>query len=202
MDARVLIEVGDDLALGLLNSTTRQGGAHVDLLGDGAAYVRWLRQAGFVDEGDETAIRASFSPVDLDPVAAEAREMREWLRSVVADWAARDAVDAPLEGAVRDRLNGILSLEHRFTEVGEQGIAQRCRWEVARQLLTPPAAAAAHLLTEEDPKLVRHCEGIGCSMWFYDRTKSHRRRWCSMALCGNRAKARAHRERQSERTTA
>jgi len=39
-------------------------------------------------------------------------------------------------------------------------------------------------------------------MWFYDRTKSHRRRWCSMALCGNRAKARAHRERQSNRTTA
>jgi predicted RNA-binding Zn ribbon-like protein len=40
---------------------------------------------------------------------------------------------------------------------------------------------------------VRNCEG--CSIWFYDHTKAHRRRWCSMALCGNRSKARSHRQR-------
>jgi len=44
----------------------------------------------------------------------------------------------------------------------------------------------ASLLAAGDRHLVRQCDGVDCTMWFYDRTKAHRRRWCSMALCGNR----------------
>ena len=40
-----------------------------------------------------------------------------------------------------------------------------------------------------DLSLVRTCEGTGCILFFYDTTKSHTRRWCSMAGCGNRMKA-------------
>ncbi|MBD2103918.1 CGNR zinc finger domain-containing protein [Leptolyngbya sp. FACHB-261] len=40
--------------------------------------------------------------------------------------------------------------------------------------------------------LLRCCEGANCTFWFHDRTKSHARRWCSMAICGNRAKATSH----------
>jgi predicted RNA-binding Zn ribbon-like protein len=64
-------------------------------------------------------------------------------------------------------------------------------------LLVPPAHAAADLLAHGDPALVRNCAGPACTLRFYDRTKAHQRRWCSMAVCANRAKARAHRERQS-----
>ncbi|HEX8403835.1 MAG TPA: CGNR zinc finger domain-containing protein, partial [Duganella sp.] len=39
------------------------------------------------------------------------------------------------------------------------------------------------------------CEHPECILWFYDRTKSHKRRWCSMALCGNRYKAAQFRKR-------
>nr|WP_254214234.1 CGNR zinc finger domain-containing protein [Burkholderia multivorans] len=34
-------------------------------------------------------------------------------------------------------------------------------------------------------------------LWFLDRTKSHRRRWCSKALCGNRQKVAAFRRRHN-----
>jgi predicted RNA-binding Zn ribbon-like protein len=37
--------------------------------------------------------------------------------------------------------------------------------------------------------LVRKCEGTTCTLWFLDVSKAHARRWCSMAVCGNRAKA-------------
>ena len=37
---------------------------------------------------------------------------------------------------------------------------------------------------------------------FYDRSKSHARRWCSMAVCGNCAKATAHRARDRRARSA
>jgi len=59
------------------------------------------------------------------------------------------------------------------------------------------AEAAAELLAEGDFELIRRCESESCVLWFYDRTKSHRRRWCSMASCGNRHKVAAFRSRRS-----
>ncbi len=52
------------------------------------------------------------------------------------------------------------------------------------------------LLVEGDFELVRNCEHPDCILWFYDRTRSHKRRWCSMATCGNRYKAARFRERR------
>jgi predicted RNA-binding Zn ribbon-like protein len=53
----------------------------------------------------------------------------------------------------------------------------------------------AELATSPDFKHVRVCEGLECGWFFLDRSPSHRRRWCSMASCGNRAKTKAHYER-------
>jgi predicted RNA-binding Zn ribbon-like protein len=63
-------------------------------------------------------------------------------------------------------------------------------------LLVPVAEAVARLLAEGDFSLVRKCESSDCTLWFYDRTKSHHRRWCSMAQCGNRMKVAAFRARR------
>ena len=60
------------------------------------------------------------------------------------------------------------------------------------------ARAAADFLSSADLSLVRQCEGTGCILLFYDTTKSHTRRWCSMGACGNRAKAATHYRRISE----
>ena len=57
------------------------------------------------------------------------------------------------------------------------------------------AELAAELVVSGDFELIRKCESDECVLWFYDRTKSHRRRWCSMAACGNRHKVAAYRER-------
>src|SRR5436190_1775578 len=44
----------------------------------------------------------------------------------------------------------------------------------------------------------RICANDTCRWIFYDESRSGQRRWCDMATCGNRAKARRHRERQKE----
>lgn len=43
---------------------------------------------------------------------------------------------------------------------------------------------------------LKTCADEGCRAVFYDRSKNHSGRWCSMEACGNRAKVRAWRERQ------
>jgi predicted RNA-binding Zn ribbon-like protein len=56
------------------------------------------------------------------------------------------------------------------------------------------AWSAAGLLTSPAARTVGACPGDGCGWLFTD--PRGRRRWCSMAMCGNRAKARRHTARQ------
>ncbi|ASQ99967.1 CGNR zinc finger domain-containing protein [Streptomyces sp. 11-1-2] len=49
---------------------------------------------------------------------------------------------------------------------------------------------------------LRVCDASLCTMVYLDHTPSGRRRWCSMRLCGNSAKAAKHRERRAAATPA
>jgi predicted RNA-binding Zn ribbon-like protein len=54
------------------------------------------------------------------------------------------------------------------------------------------------MLAEENLSDVKTCEGATCTLMFADRTRARSRRWCSMEICGNRAKQIAHRQRLKE----
>lgn len=191
----VIVGLGDDQALELLNTRAEPApGMQVELIGDGAGYLAWLARAGLIEEYDRAAIEDTFSSDDLDDVAAAARDLRERLRLAVAAWT-KDPT-APIPPEVIDRLNTVLAAGHRFTQMhtDDQGglqVHDHHRWTHLAQLLVPVAEAWARLLVDGEPTLVRQCEG--CTIIFYDHTKAHRRRWCSMALCGNREKVRRHR---------
>lgn len=59
------------------------------------------------------------------------------------------------------------------------------------------ATAVARLAIEDRWPRVKICPADDCRMAFYDESRNHSRQWCSMRVCGNRAKARAHRERSA-----
>jgi predicted RNA-binding Zn ribbon-like protein len=65
-------------------------------------------------------------------------------------------------------------------------------------LLVPIAESAAGLLTADDLTLVRKCQNPQCILYFYDTTRNHARRWCSIAVCGNRAKVATHYRRRRQ----
>jgi predicted RNA-binding Zn ribbon-like protein len=69
------------------------------------------------------------------------------------------------------------------------------RWQSPASLVFPIARSLADLVCTEDFTHVKACEGPPCTLLFIDRTRGHARRWCSMAVCGNRAKQAAHRNR-------
>jgi predicted RNA-binding Zn ribbon-like protein len=53
-----------------------------------------------------------------------------------------------------------------------------------------------------DRSRIRRCEGDRCVLVYYDTSKNRSRRWCTMTVCGNRAKAAAHYERTKQRRTS
>jgi predicted RNA-binding Zn ribbon-like protein len=69
------------------------------------------------------------------------------------------------------------------------------RWRSVDALLLPIARAIADVVSADDFTHVKACEGPTCTLHFVDRTRGRARRWCSMSVCGNRAKQAAHRER-------
>jgi predicted RNA-binding Zn ribbon-like protein len=63
----------------------------------------------------------------------------------------------------------------------------------ARQALANLALDAARMLGSDERARLRICPGPGCGGRFFDDSGAGRRRWCSMAVCGNRHKAANHR---------
>ena len=64
--------------------------------------------------------------------------------------------------------------------------------------LVPVARSAAELIQEGPGAPVRKCGNPKCVLYFYDASRTGRRRWCSMAVCGNRMKVAAHALRRRE----
>ena len=100
-------------------------------------------------------------------------------------------------------LNGLLDRDETFKQIvphrdGDghtMELHTMRRWRSPEALLLPIGEAMAKFVCEENFEDVKACEGAGCTLMFADHTRRRARRWCSMALCGNRAKQAAHRNR-------
>jgi predicted RNA-binding Zn ribbon-like protein len=195
--------IADHLALDFLNSIASPWGAPIEWLEDGAALLSWLEAAGQIDSVDARRLRRTWNVDTLDAAAEEARSLREGFRAVLS----RRKANGPRGVTARDiaRLNAVLSRDAPYSRIervrGRWLVGSARRWKNPGDLLVVVAEAMARLLCEGNPALIRRCANPECTLWFYDRTKAHRRRWCSMAVCGNRAKAAAHRTRLRNRST-
>ena len=193
--------VADAIGLDFLNSIATPVDVPVEWLDGGAGLLAWLDQAQLVPRAALDAIRDRALPGELDNVAAQARDLREWFRAFVREHRGR-----PLTAAVLPQLeplNLLLERDTKFARVvagpALQGarleLAPMRRWRSPESLLQPLGEALAALLIAEDFAQIKACEGPACTLVFADHTRAHTRRWCSMQLCGNRAKQAAHRNR-------
>lgn len=194
--------LADSLGLDFLNSVATSGDTPVDWLDDGEGMLRWLQQAHLVPDEVLRTTRTRAIPGEIDRLAAQARALREWFRAFVRDHKGRPLSEAALTELAP--LNELLKRDERYGEIvaapsGESpvlALAQVRRWNSPESLLLPIAEAMARLVCDEDFSYVKACEGPTCTLLFADHTRGHARRWCSMAICGNRAKQAAHRHRQ------
>ena len=198
------IFVGDALGLDFLNSIATPVDMPIDWIDDGDGLLDWLEQAQLVPTNALKRIRADARPGELDKIADQARSLREWFRSFVRKHKGRPLTAKSL--AELEPLNGLLERDDSFQRVvpgprGEKNSLQLQtirRWRTPEALLSPIGEALAQLVCTEDFSDVKACEGPACTLLFADHTRGRTRRWCSMALCGNRAKQAAHRHRMKE----
>ncbi len=127
-----------------------------------------------------------------------ARRLRDALRSVFRALAEKDRV----AGEWIAPINEVLRVTEGHEELMETA-SRTWRMEyIAREggldwLLAAIARSAAELITLGQPSQVRLCANPACSLFFCDNSRTHRRRWCSMSLCGNRHKVAAFARRRT-----
>ncbi|HET6869898.1 MAG TPA: CGNR zinc finger domain-containing protein [Solirubrobacteraceae bacterium] len=154
-------------------------------LADPAALAGWLAERGLAPHG----LRATRA--DL----AHALELREALRAMlVAHAGAPGVVPASVTRAL-DQAADRARLVLRFAEDGGAMLvpdAPGVNGALGRLLAVVHAAIAQGIWTR-----LKACREPDCEWAFYDHTKNRSGAWCSMEGCGNRAKARAYRERHA-----
>lgn len=171
---------GGPLSIDLLNTTWSPPTGPVDWLDDDAA-VRFFAQ--------------SHGHLAVD--AREARDALVHARGLVR----RLFVGAgtPPDDELVEDVERVMSRAAVHVDTSHHSPQIRITSDEQDWALAVEAVVDAIGLLGDRPDRIRSCEHDDCTLWFYDVSKAGRRRWCSMERCGNRAKARRHYARVSER---
>ena len=183
------------LALDFLNTVRISRGRQIDLLGTADDLLAWLGRAGLLRDRRLAHSVASSAPARL--LLTEAHRLRAEIRTLVDACSLRSAIP---EGTIF-AVNRLLEASHRTARltIAPEGLllVEHEAGDSVLAILAPIALAASRLVTTADPSRIRQCAAERCTHWFVDMSKGGRRRWCSMARCGNRAKAAKHRRKRS-----
>lgn len=185
---------GGALCLDYANTLGDRPRCEKESLREYADVVEWCREAGLIPSRDAARLvaEAGAHPRRAAADLAAAIALRE---SLYALFAALARGQEPPPGDL-DLLNRALPevLGHLALERRESGFTWRFTAPTGERerLLWPVVRSAAELLASGGVAEVRECASETCSWLFLDRSRTHRRRWCDMKSCGNRAKARRH----------
>jgi predicted RNA-binding Zn ribbon-like protein len=187
--------LGGNLWLDFINTEVVEHGQPKDLVENSADLVAWAVATHLLEQAGAEHLAAVWNDqhaAGLWPI----RAFRSSLRSMAVGLVQGKAVDAAIIAAINEELrhkSGIV--EVRQHESGFEKLFHPMIVE-PQQLLAPIAESAADFLCYANMAYLKKCENPACILYFYDTTKNHSRRWCSMANCGNRAKVAAFYQRR------
>jgi len=180
--------IGGHPALDFTN-TAGGSGKHrdIDRLLSYADLLAWSVVVGLINDAEARALDSKSHDGRASEIMEQVRAFREALHTALSAVQAGDVMPDKARQEVEDSLRESLS---NATLVRD---GDSLRWQSTRPVtdLNLPfdriRLAAHDLLISPELARVRNCER--CSWLFIDRGRGKRRRWCSMAACGNRAKA-------------
>ncbi|HZS84582.1 MAG TPA: ABATE domain-containing protein [Stellaceae bacterium] len=154
----------------------------------------WAVHSGILGSEDAAALAALAvrQPAAAREVLSQAIALRETIYRLFTAIAERRAPAASDIAAFNEWLARVLP----YMRVAAADSGFDWRWAEPRRALDSPlwpiVRSAAETLTEAPHDRIRQCPGHDCGWLFLDSSKSGRRRWCDMNVCGNRSKARQH----------
>jgi predicted RNA-binding Zn ribbon-like protein len=200
---REVLKIGDDLAIDFANSVHSPGDP-TGALHSWSDLVDFLELRGGMPPGDGASLRAMGATDARRCLAAFARalQLRETIRAMLGAMASKRPLRAQWVADVNEALAwgaGATRLVRQDTgwRLGfSPGLADPLR------VLAPVARSIADLAASGRSVEVCKCANPRCVLYFRDRSRTRRRRWCSMAVCGNRMKVAAHVRRHGRRPRA
>jgi predicted RNA-binding Zn ribbon-like protein len=192
--------VGEDICLGFANTLGWRGSAApVENLADFTALLAWAQASAALPApaARELASWAREHPPKAAKVFAETITLREAIYRI----ASALACDAPVRSQDFAALSRALSETPARRRLARSGDGYAWQIELgkigrtglpAATLLAPVLWSAADLVVGGARRRIRQCANDACLWLFVDASKNGTRRWCDMASCGNRAKARRH----------
>ena len=194
--------VGHYRWLDFVNTALVAARGHGDPIQDFNDLVSWLYDAGLINAGERSVALEKWSKGrEAQQTYAGALLFRMRLAEIAERLAARRQVPKSGIIAINEQLQSRLT--HAKLKRGKNGFTERFETDLTepRQLIVPLAQSAADLLCNGDLSLVKRCANPSCSLYFYDTSKNHTRRWCSMETCGSRMKMAAYYQRRRLRHT-
>jgi predicted RNA-binding Zn ribbon-like protein len=199
MNNKQFLIIGDNLAIDFINTQIVEDGKPKDLLTNFEDFVLWQKALGLIDQSEVERLNKKWSRYDVQKAFRDVLNFRKILRETVESLS--DV--KPIKSSALQKLNEILRQKYGYYQVvkTKNKFEKKFHAEIEqpRQLLLPIAESGADLLSSGNLKNIRKCENSACILYFYDITKNHKRRWCSMTACGNRAKAAAFYQRQRQK---
>ncbi|MEJ2793415.1 CGNR zinc finger domain-containing protein [Iodobacter sp. LRB] len=196
--------LADHLALDFINSIAKPQNDVIEFIPDGSSLLVWLQDAQLITAGEAEHLATRFGLNQLDQIAHRARAIREEFRAILEEIKYSQALPES-STLLLSNINHLLHEDPRLVEVqlieGKVSKTQIRRWEKVEQVLASIAETIVDLLAEADFKLIKKCANPGCTLWFQDHSKAHKRMYCSALICGNRAKVAAFRSRKKVQTS-
>jgi predicted RNA-binding Zn ribbon-like protein len=197
---RSFIKIGGDLAIDLANTSAPEeaGAGRLESWRDLVDFLE-LRDAVTREEG--AALRALGEREAHACAAAFARalELRGTVRAILEALAARHSLQAGWVTVVNQALGWGTGASRLVRQGRGWRLAFASTLTEPLRALAPIARSAADLIAQGRGALVRKCANPRCILYFRDTSRTRRRRWCSMAVCGNRMKVAAHTRRHGRR---
>jgi predicted RNA-binding Zn ribbon-like protein len=161
--------------------------------------IRFLEASRVVssERGAQLLALPQSNPQAAEGLLLKARQLCSSLRKVFTVIHRKQKIATEWVESVNDIL--------RITEGHDELVSDNGVWKIefiAREggldwLLAAVARSAAELVAEGAGARLRLCANPRCGLFFYDNSRTHRRRWCSMAVCGNRNKVAAFARKHS-----
>lgn len=172
--------VGNNLGVDFVNTEINVRGELVDLLLSESDVMQWLEQASI----DVDLVQG----MDLGNLLAFRKKARQLLSQIIEKQSIEDELIATLNKYMQN-YKMQYQLEHSATEY--QLIKHNICQSTA-DIIGLLAYELANLLSSEQRAYLKRCLNPDCVLMFVDNSRSHKRRWCSMETCGNRAKVSKH----------
>jgi predicted RNA-binding Zn ribbon-like protein len=197
---REVLKIGGDLAVDFAN-TVHSPGDPAGTLHSWSDLIDFLELRGGVAPGDGARLRV-MGETDARGCAAafaQALQLRETIRAMLGAMASKRSLRAQWVAEVNQAL--------AWGAGASRLLRQDTGWRLGfspgpagpLRVLAPVARAIADLAASGRSAEIGRCANPGCVLYFRDRSRTRRRRWCSMAVCGNRMKVATHVRRHGRR---